>query len=539
MRSAGTQFSSEYVREFAELVSRPRPELEAELLNRWIARFSTDAIPGLYGPGNPCGGMTESSLMSSSGAIQNLVDTVFHRRLLDTLADAAIYLDAGGQILHWNRAAERMSGRGAASLLHRAWSSELMGLADDSGQPLNNERCLLRTVTATHTQSNLRLQVMREDGHHFKVHATVIPVFSKAREFTGAILLIRDASAQANLEERVQTLNAIACSDPLTKVANRAALNQRLVDFVRLHLESGERGSIIMCDIDFFKRINDNHGHQAGDEALVTFANLLRESARDDDFVARYGGEEFVILCDQCDNPAATTLAEEMRRTVESTPVPALDGKTMTCSFGVTEVQDGDSEETLLARADRALLMAKEGGRNRVVQLGAGMDEHAVKSSSDKKLVSEQLKANWLGWFRSEKAMVEREYLASVPEAVAIEKLKGFIADHQAEVLSATESHVSIRIDGQNSEGVRRRGERAAIIMLDVHLQSVQVCANGRSKTYQNRTKFTVSARPVKSRDRRTAFLMGQINQILHSFQAYLVAQAIDSELKANIIEPR
>lgn len=526
--NAGVQFDPTLVREFAELVAEPRPELEKEMAERWLSQFTGGVVPG-FGDA--------SAVPVSSGPIHSLIDTVFHKRLLDSLADAAIYLDGSAQILHWNRAAERLSGRRAGSLLHRMWSSDLIGLTDQHGHPLNPLACPVRAVTTSRTQVNLRLQVLRQDGKQFKVHFTAIPVFSNEREFTGVILLIRDASAQANLEERVQTLNAIASRDTLTGVANRAALSQQLPKFVQSYIASGRRGSLIMCDIDFFKRINDNYGHQAGDEALVTFANLLKDTAREEDFVARYGGEEFVVLCEDCDNPSATLRAEEMRRAVEDTPVQSLNGTTMTSSFGVTEIQEGDTGETLLARADRALLMAKESGRNRVVQLGAGqvdLPPNAVKPAP-----AVELKSNWLGWFRSEQFVVEREYLTSVPEAVAIQKLKGFIADHRAEVLSADESYVSIRIDSQKNDGPRRRGERSAVILLNVRIQAVQVVAPGRAKTYQNRIKFAVSVQPVKSRDRRTSVLLGQINQILYSFQAYVVAQEVDAELKETIIEPR
>jgi diguanylate cyclase (GGDEF)-like protein/PAS domain S-box-containing protein len=524
---AGAQFDPNLVREYVELILKPRPELEAELVQRWLSLLDANTTPGFCVSGAP----------QSPSAVKNLVDTTFHHRLLESLNDAAIYLDITGQILAWNRAAERLSGRTAASLLFQSWTPECMGLIDDHGIALSLERCPTKIASKSNTQVNLEMRLVRQSGSPVKVNLSAIPVFSNNRELAGTIILVSDASAQAKLEERVQTLNAIATQDTLTKVANRAALNEKLAEFVEQHLQAGRRGSAIMCDIDFFKRINDNHGHHAGDDALVTFAGLLKQASRDDDFVARYGGEEFVILCEDCDNPAATLLAEEMRRAVERTPIPSLNGSTMTSSFGVTEIQEGDTKETFLARADRALLMAKESGRNRVVQLGAGMDESKFEAQAE---TTEEEKSSWLGWFRSSQgALVEKEYLASVPEEVAIQKLKDFIADHQAEILSATNSHVSIRIDGQKSEGVRRRGERAAIIMLDISVQGVKICSQGRSKSYLNRTRFKVSARPIKARDRRSAILAGQINQILHSFKAYLVAQEIDANLKATIIEPR
>jgi hypothetical protein len=270
---------------------------------------------------------------------------------------------------------------------------------------------------------------------------------------------------------------------------------------------------------------------------LVTFAGLLRHSARNEDFVARYGGEEFVVLCSDCDKATATTRAEEIRHAVENTPIPSLGHQSMTSSFGVTEIQEGDTEATFLARADRALLMAKEGGRNRVIQLGMGLEASSAKPrNSGDAYCSTELQLNS---FRNENPLVERGYLASTTQAVATQRLSGFISEHSAEVLSASESAVAIRIDGIKCEGVRRLGERAAMLVLEVRIQGVQVIAAGRTSSYQNQAILTVSARPLKARDRRTTLLMGQINQVLRSFQTYMFAQEIDENLRATIIQPR
>ena len=106
---------------------------------------------------------------------------------------------------------------------------------------------------------------------------------------------------------------------------------------------------------------------------LITFAALLRRHCRSGDLVARYGGEEFVMLCADCDNATATRRAEELRVEVAEFPMAALEGKCISASFGVTEVQSGDTPETMLRRADRALYQAKSNGRNTVVQLGSGI----------------------------------------------------------------------------------------------------------------------------------------------------------------------
>ncbi len=525
---SGSQFDAQLVRDFAEMLSQPRPELESAVAKRWLVRFAP----------NPTPGFGESDSAISCGAVQNLVDTVFHRRLLDSLTDAAVYLDQDGQVLHWNRAAENLTGRQAAPLTHRSWTPQIMGLRTESGEDLTAENCPLQATRRANTQFSSRLQVRHVDGRVFIVNFTGIPVFAGKGELSGVILLVRDASAQANLEQRVQSLHVIASQDNLTKVANRAEMDRQLPVFLDAHVSTGQPGSLIICDIDHFKRINDTHGHQAGDEALVTFANVLRECSREGDLVARYGGEEFVLLCAGCDNPAATARAEEIRKAVERTPVPALNGNTMTASFGVTEHQPGDTPSTFVARADRALLTAKSTGRNRVVQLGSGQTPDGDTVQARELCV--QQKASWLNWFtsRQEVPILETERLASVPHTLAIQKLEGFISDHKAEVLKTEKFQVTLRIDGQKFEASRRKGERSAVMIMDITLKPVDY-RNPRSNAYQSKTKLLVSIRAANARDRRATALIGQANQLLASFNSYLVTQVITEDMRSAIAEHR
>lgn len=528
---AGSQFDPELVHDFAELLAEPRPELESRVASGWLVKLSPNAVAGF--------GCDRPSL--SCIAMQTLVDTVFHHRLLDTLSDAAVYLDIDGQILSWNRAAERMTGRQASTVIHSGWTVELMGLLSEDGSPLAAERCPLHVTRATSAQMNERLQLKHVDGRILKVNLNSIPVYTGNGEFAGAILVIRDTSDQVHLEERVQSLNAIASQDNLTKVSNRAELDRRLPAFLQVHTMAAQPGSLIICDIDHFKRINDTYGHQAGDEALVVFAKVLRECSREGDLVARYGGEEFVLLCAGCDNPTATSRAEEVRRLVERTPVPALNGNTMTASFGVTENQPGDTAATLIARADRALLTAKSTGRNRVVQLGAGQNPDADDSAIEKadELCPTQ-HANWLSWFqpRSEVTILSTERLASVPHAIAIQKLEGFICDHRAEVLKTKPFHVTLRISGQRSDAARRSGERQAAMIMEVTIKPVDY-RNPRTNSYQSKTKLEIVIRSNNPRDRRRTALLGQANQLLSSFNSYLVAQIITDEMRSAIAEHR
>ncbi len=525
---SGSQFDGKLVQNFSEMLSQPRPELETAIAKRWLVGLVPSSTPG-FG---------DMEFPVSCGAVQSLVDTVFHHRLLDTLTDAAVYLDVDGQVLHWNRAAERLTGLPSASLTHRRWTPELMGLRAENGEPLNAENCPLQQTCRTNSQFTARLQAQHVDGRIIVVNFTGIPVFAGKGNLSGVILLVRDASDQANLEQRVQSLHVIASQDNLTKVANRAEMDRQLPEFLDSHVQAGLPGSLIICDIDHFKRINDTHGHQAGDEALVTFASVLRECSREGDLVARYGGEEFVLLCAGCDNPAATARAEEIRKAIEQTPVPALNGNTMTASFGVTEHQSGDNPMTFLARADRALLTAKSAGRNRVVQLGCGQDPDIEFVRTREMCV--QRKASWLSWFtaRQEIPILETERLASVPHSLAIQKLAGFISDHQAEVLRTEQHQVTLRIDGQKSEAGRRKGERQAVMIMDIEVKPVDY-RNPRTNAYQSKTKLVVAIRPANARDRRQSALVGQANQLLASFNSYLVTQVITEDMRSALAEYR
>ncbi|MEM8933268.1 MAG: GGDEF domain-containing protein [Acidobacteriota bacterium] len=164
--------------------------------------------------------------------------------------------------------------------------------------------------------------------------------------------------------------------DPLTGVPVRRVLEARLQRaFHRAH-EDGTPMAVILCDIDFFKKVNDTHGHDAGDEALKLVATTLDENRRDDDLCCRYGGEEFTVLLERADGEAALGLAERLRRAIESLhliyadrPIP------LTLSLGVAAFPDlhVKTASELVLLADEALYAAKAGGRNQaLLNIGHG-----------------------------------------------------------------------------------------------------------------------------------------------------------------------
>ena len=141
---------------------------------------------------------------------------------------------------------------------------------------------------------------------------TPFPSSARRAPCAGAILLLHDASSEISLERRCQSLHEKATRDPLTQVANRAEFDRVHDLFVEAHQQQQVPCSLLMCDLDHFKSVNDNYGHQAGDEGINSLATLLKGACRPGDLVARYGGEEFVMLCADCDNAAAARRAEQV-----------------------------------------------------------------------------------------------------------------------------------------------------------------------------------------------------------------------------------
>jgi two-component system cell cycle response regulator len=171
-----------------------------------------------------------------------------------------------------------------------------------------------------------------------------------------------------NLEFRILEL---ANTDALTGVLNRRAFMERMEQEIHRSLREGVPFSLILTDIDYFKRVNDRHGHQVGDLVLQRFTERLSESSRPYDFVGRYGGEEFVVCLPGADISQAGSVAERMRRRVEEMRITLPDSQQsirITGSFGVASFRAG-SEETvdlITGRADDTMYRAKREGRNRV-----------------------------------------------------------------------------------------------------------------------------------------------------------------------------
>lgn len=175
-----------------------------------------------------------------------------------------------------------------------------------------------------------------------------------------------------SLRQELETAKSKSMTDGLTGVYNRQAFDDYLGDMIERSQVMKTEFSLLMMDLDDFKSINDTYGHLIGDRVLVAFANKCRNAVRGDDFIARYGGEEFTIVLPGASLRNALKKARHICQSVSSARYATNTGQagdhlSMTVSIGVAAYKKGDTQVTLIARADKALYDAKTGGKNRAV----------------------------------------------------------------------------------------------------------------------------------------------------------------------------
>lgn len=205
---------------------------------------------------------------------------------------------------------------------------------------------------------NKEMDITASNGRTFCVECTVSPVVQKDGDVNEHTIIFVDITEKKEIEKRTTI-------DHLTKLYNRLGADkilEREFSFAQRYKTSF---SVAMVDIDFFKKINDTYGHQAGDSVLIQIAKILQQMTRQTDSPTRFGGEEFLIILPQTNENGAYMLAQNLRKKIEN--FNFLVKENITASFGVASFCDNDTIQTIIKRADEALYEAKNSGRNKVL----------------------------------------------------------------------------------------------------------------------------------------------------------------------------
>ena len=280
---------------------------------------------------------------------------------LSELTFEGIIIHDGTNIVDVNGSFCRMFGYSEAELLGKPF----MKLLTPEGQEV------VRKNIAEKSTTPYPVEQLRKDGKTFYAEVTGRNLVLNGKSLR--VACVRDITDRMRLEEELRQSEArfkeLARTDPLTGLANRRTFTEVAEAEFQRGKRYGANAALLMIDIDHFKSINDSYGHEAGDRALVAMAKTLKSLTRSLDLPARFGGEEFVCLLIATDQFGATEMAERIRLAASQIVTSLPDGDfRFTVSIGCAVFEDGDANwSEALNRADAAMYMAKNSGRNRVM----------------------------------------------------------------------------------------------------------------------------------------------------------------------------
>jgi len=296
----------------------------------------------------------------------------FYKTLLDSLFDAVYTVDNDGIITYWNESCARITGYAASEMVGQHY---LKTFFPDQERLIEGEEKKpggIEIVLKTAMPGTWKGFIRRKNGQRVPIesHISVLP--DEQGRTIGAVEIFRDNSARLALEDAHRQLLHMSRRDQLTGLYNRSAISEFLKAEIGRSRRYLQPLSVVMVDIDHFKRINDIYGHDAGDKVLAKISCILSHNLRQPDQVGRWGGEEFLIIAPGSDAHNAQHLAERIRTFVREIPLPEVP-ETITASFGVSQLFDKQSQDNLLYTADMALYQAKRTGRDKVV-IGSPQD---------------------------------------------------------------------------------------------------------------------------------------------------------------------
>ena len=303
-----------------------------------------------------------------TGIVEKEREIARHRQRFSVVMEqiegyCVVMLDAKGHMLEWNPPIDRMFGTQSQHLEGQAIDKLLNSVEADGFQSLVFEG--VKAHVNQHGSHRTEVGFRTLSGALIWGDMVATPTVEVSGRISGYVFVIRDVTDQHLARKRLLTETL---TDPLTGLYNRRGLENRASIWFGSEPGKCAPSSWIMADIDHFKKVNDTHGHDAGDEVLKLFAKQLKAATRENDVIARLGGEEFLIMLAGAPIGAALDKAERIRVLIEEMTVSAGGNEfSITSSFGVIAQSPNQSWHEAVTAADAALYQAKKSGRNRVV----------------------------------------------------------------------------------------------------------------------------------------------------------------------------
>jgi len=295
---------------------------------------------------------------------------LLYKEILENLDEGVYFVDTTRKITYWNKAAEKITGYKSGEVVGSFCYDNILKHVDNFGNKLCINGCPLHLTIHDGNKRSVEVYLFHKNGHRVRVFVRTISLKNTEGIIIGAIEIFNSYESKVLnvLEEKaVNDLKELAYKDQLTSLFNR----QYMYDYIQLKLLEYEHFkkdfAIIFIDIDHFKNINDEYGHDIGDEVIKMVANTLKNYIRTDDIAVRWGGEEFILLCSGISDHYLNEFADLLKILVsESGYNYNNESISVTISIGATKVKAHDTKDKVINRADQLMYESKKNGRNMV-----------------------------------------------------------------------------------------------------------------------------------------------------------------------------
>lgn len=288
-----------------------------------------------------------------------------YRTIFEDSKDMIFIADLGGRIEEISPACTELFGYTPEEIKANGISLNAIGSKEDRSR-------FARLMSESDSIQDFEFELQHRDGRQIRAVMNASTRVDNKGNIIGIQGTVRDISDKVQAQEqrrRADKLELIAATDALTQAYTRRYFEDVAEREMARSLRNSKPLSLVMLDIDFFKKVNDTHGHLAGDKVLVTLANLCRENIRSTDVFCRFGGEEFIILMPETDLDSAFQKIEDLRERVAAEPLVEFNGEDIAVTFsaGLASWHSDETLEELIDRADKSLYQAKQQGRNRSI----------------------------------------------------------------------------------------------------------------------------------------------------------------------------
>jgi diguanylate cyclase (GGDEF)-like protein/PAS domain S-box-containing protein len=290
----------------------------------------------------------------------------FQTVILENLNDSVVIINQYRQISYWNKSAERLTGYKSCEAIGK--SCNLLAYVNEEGKDVCHESCLISKANINRAICESEVYIRHYDGHWIPVLLRIIPIQNQRGKKVGMVEILRDSSQKVALLQQIERLTEETLLDSLTGLGNRRAAEITLQTKLSESQRYGWSFGLQFIDIDHFKRINDEYGHDVGDSFLKIIARTLLDNSRLFDFLGRWGGEEFIIINPNVTKSQLVALANRYKMLIEKSSLTVGSAHLQTTiSIGVTLAHSDDTTDSLVKRADQLMYQCKTSGRNSIM----------------------------------------------------------------------------------------------------------------------------------------------------------------------------